>query len=33
MKNSILEFMVFAMLAVNCVLVILGIIENNKKKL
>lgn len=33
MKNSILEFMVFAMLAINCVLVILGIIENNEKKL
>lgn len=33
MKNLILEFMVFVMLAVNCVLVILGIIENNEKKL
>lgn len=33
MKNSILEFMVFVMLAVNCVLVILGIRENNEKKL
>ena len=33
MKNSILEFMVFVMLAVNCVLVILRIIENNEKKL
>lgn len=33
MKNSILEFMVFVMLAVNCILVILGIIENNERKL
>lgn len=33
MKNSILAFMVFAMLAVNCILVILGITENNEKKL
>lgn len=33
MKNSILEIMVFIMLAINCVLVILGIIENNERKL
>ena len=33
MKNSILAFMVFAMLAVNCILVILGITEDNEKKL
>lgn len=32
MKNSILAFMIFAMLAVNCILVILGIVEDNEKK-
>lgn len=33
MKNSILAFMVFTMLAVNCTLVIFGIVEGNEKKL